>query len=1349
MRIVSTRSLVARRRFWAATVAVSIGVPGALLSQTGSTAAMAETRQPGIAQPAAPAAVTALDRLADPGAVLGPGWRRSADRAVAVAGDASGLHVLVADEARGYQWRTVATLGSPAVDTPQWIGQACVTGNGTRAVVVYAPSQITNSPAAMGQGAAAAVVNLVTGQVVPVRASVSIAYFDPGCGTGDTAVLTQGGWGADTGSPVTTRLAMLNADTGKVTSVVSVPGQVSSAVPYRGSIAAVYGSGVALISGTGRVRILARTTGAAFRLTPDRDGGLGYEAAAGNSVQVWRYHRGHGVLVGTARLGAVDLSQIGGQVFATGPGADDLGPLPAAWRAVSAPAYSQISTAGAMAVVATIGSAATRGRSPGLAPATASWPVKINGWVEATGKTVRFTAPVPAAVPPGLPAGPARAVPPGGPDSKASGAAGSPDPATTTWDPDRACSVPRNDPAIETYQPSDEQIQWAADQAARRNLMDARGPNLYGSGLPAYRPQQMFPQPRLDGGGSVPPQVLLGILTQESALYQASNHVIIGEAGNVEPSFDWYGDKGNYTYVDWANADCGYGIAQVTTGMCRAGYYHCASPLPYDEQLAVDVDYQANIAAGLQILVSKWNQLYKLGIKANDANPGDIENWYFALWAYNAGLEPSSPAYGNTTGCSPSPKCTDSGGNWGLGWANNPANDAYPPDRPSFLEQSSAQAPDGGSYNATWEMMHPQYWPYQEKVIGWAFNADSNWSFLKQKYVKAYDWGKWPKGTASPAIAPHTQFCTTADHCDPADVPPHSVTTRGNPCKLTGKMADHCWWHWSSSWTDCARHCGQGVFAYHANAADPRYPGLPKGYPPVCDKPRSPAVVVADTATSLPKPLGCGTSYKNGGVMTWQFGSARYHGTTTYPSKIDFHQVSAGYNGHFWFTHTIPSADPLNSCAVAKNPSLQVTGTWTPPPGLTGSVTVWVALPNVGAVTPQAAYQIFSGSGEQPYYRIIDQDYGVNGWVSLGTYDFKPGAHVALSNVNCSGEGDDIAWDAMAFVGTHKLKSNYVAMGDSYASGDGLTPYYRGSDTSADRCHRSVYGYPALIKLPGQSVPIAQQATLGGDTSFSFIACGGAKTTGITSAAVDPRDSKYYKYDKAGNTDWGQVQTPLVEGLQAKQGALNSGTTLVTLTIGGNDARFSDVLGGCVATKVNCSAHNYHLKRRSNKAVDPEPLDEFEPFVIKLVRSHLVDTYKAIHDQAPNAEIIVTGYPLLFPVNPKRGCTVGSLLGKKFTLNVSDLRMLNKFGFDLNNSIAAAVAHVHAEGVDIHFVSVTRAFMGHAICSSDPWITGLKLIRIGKHGIEPLDPNSFHPKRPGQQAFARLINGCLAGTVSC
>lgn len=45
--------------------------------------------------------------------------------------------------------------------------------------------------------------------------------------------------------------------------------------------------------------------------------------------------------------------------------------------------------------------------------------------------------------------------------------------------------------------------------------------------------------------------------------------------------------------------------------------------------------------------------------------------------------------------------------------------------------------------------------------------------------------------------------------------------------------------------------------------------------------------------------------------------------------------------------------------------------------------------------------------------------------------------------------------------------------------------------------------------------------------------------------------------------------------------------------------------------------------------------------------------------------------------------------------------------------------------------------------SAAPWIYTIGV------GFTGLDPGSFHPTVAGQEEFAILINGCLAGTVSC
>ncbi|WP_236794379.1 hypothetical protein [Amycolatopsis sp. GM8] len=82
-------------------------------------------------------------------------------------------------------------------------------------------------------------------------------------------------------------------------------------------------------------------------------------------------------------------------------------------------------------------------------------------------------------------------------------------------------------------------------------------------------------------------------------------------------------------------------------------------------QIKVAVDYQENIAAGLQILETTWNQLYTDGILANNGDPRYLENWYYAAWAYNSGIEPTG-SY-DPTGCTAGSSCTGPDGTWGLG----------------------------------------------------------------------------------------------------------------------------------------------------------------------------------------------------------------------------------------------------------------------------------------------------------------------------------------------------------------------------------------------------------------------------------------------------------------------------------------------------------------------------------------------------------------------------------------------------------------------------------------------------------------------------------------------------------
>ena len=369
--------------------------------------------------------------------------------------------------------------------------------------------------------------------------------------------------------------------------------------------------------------------------------------------------------------------------------------------------------------------------------------------------------------------------------------------------------------------------------------------------------------------------------------------------------------------------------------------------------------------------------------------------------------------------------------------------------------------------------------------------------------------------------------------------------------------------------------------------------------------------------------------------------------------------------------------------------------------------------------------------------------YAAQGAGRAGLFDIVGGTNLIGPSCNpaylCNGEP---GYDGPTGVGTpdgtlaFASSTEYAGMGDSYSSGEGNPPYYTGTDTTTDQCHRSKGAYPTQV--------------LGGKGRLTFIACSGALTTGITPKAALSQNAQEKLWNEKGYTLWESPQTPLPEGQQVDAPGLNASTSLVTITVGGNDARFTAVLAGCLLLArlqlKSCLSPKYRLRQIKQKGIplDPEALTVFEPKVIMLLPAHLEVTYQQIHAKAPHALIVVSGYPLLFPKNATKTCNVGL----KVPLSASVQNWLNDMGKLLNQEIATAVAKVRSQGLDIRYVDPTSAFTGHAVCDSDPWIYGLTAeVHIGK--LPFVSPGSFHPTQAGQDAYAKLVNGCLDGSVKC
>jgi lysophospholipase L1-like esterase len=203
---------------------------------------------------------------------------------------------------------------------------------------------------------------------------------------------------------------------------------------------------------------------------------------------------------------------------------------------------------------------------------------------------------------------------------------------------------------------------------------------------------------------------------------------------------------------------------------------------------------------------------------------------------------------------------------------------------------------------------------------------------------------------------------------------------------------------------------------------------------------------------------------------------------------------------------------------------------------------------------------------------------------------------------------------------------NYVALGDSYSSGLGTGGY----DSGSGICLRSPRSYAPLW------------AAAHAVARFTFSACGGATTTDV---------------------------------LNLQLGGLGAATTLVTLTVGGNDAGFAEVVTTCiVGTDGGCrlavgSATWYIRNRLPDK---------------------LVRVYAAVRARAPGARLVVLGYPRLFELTAS--CQV-------FGLDLAKRTALNGAADAMADVVAPRVAA--AGGI---YVDMRAVFAGHGICGSSPWI---------------------------------------------
>ncbi|CAB4911323.1 unannotated protein [freshwater metagenome] len=267
--------------------------------------------------------------------------------------------------------------------------------------------------------------------------------------------------------------------------------------------------------------------------------------------------------------------------------------------------------------------------------------------------------------------------------------------------------------------------------------------------------------------------------------------------------------------------------------------------------------------------------------------------------------------------------------------------------------------------------------------------------------------------------------------------------------------------------------------------------------------------------------------------------------------------------------------------------------------------------------------------------------------------------------------------------------ATYWALGDSYAAGTGL-----GQPYDDQPCARNGRMWAALI--PRDLVPLPQ-----------FLACSGAKTENVRLS----RDGGVAQVAGIGGTQLDRVE----QGLRARPGP-----TLITLSIGGNDARFVPQFTRCVTG--DCTADH----------------DTETALIRGAVRRGLDATFAQIRAVAPGADVLVAGYPRLFDEGP---VPLDPLFAA--TLTQAERRLANVWATQVDEEVAAA-----ARSHGLHPVTdeVLAAFVGHGAGGPSPWINRVEVVDPGTPiGLVPQFPatSSIHPTVEGNQAYADVVTAAL------
>lgn len=339
-----------------------------------------------------------------------------------------------------------------------------------------------------------------------------------------------------------------------------------------------------------------------------------------------------------------------------------------------------------------------------------------------------------------------------------------------------------------------------------------------------------------------------------------------------------------------------------------------------------------------------------------------------------------------------------------------------------------------------------------------------------------------------------------------------------------------------------------------------------------------------------------------------------------------------------------------------------------------------------------------------------------------------------------------------------------VSMGDSFSAGEGISPFYGDRNTEDDviddwLAHRSKLAWSGMLYLNKdnqQDVLALHKASYisnkkeNDDTAWYFVASSGA----VTDDLYGKQKKRFTRMESGELKFYDAWLDPQIEIFDKVKKEEKVAPDYITLTLGGNDVGFVDVLGS-VGTGFGFINPNGTMDKL-NEAL--KKLTRGDGNGGKSIRDKLRDAYINIDKAASTGDkkpcIIVAGYPRLLNenvLNADWGYSRYEVIPKMIIrsgwfFDFDEAERVNKCIDYFDETIKQIVQQCkRKDGLNIEFVDVREEFKDHAVYSRDPWINGVDLIPhdddlitipiAPKDNEDGVDPNpsgcSIHPNAKG------------------